>query len=231
MLAFLRDRTSDRKPLLFGCACCRRIWEYLHPSGTRVVELQELRIEGLDVTKELQVAIQEAQKYRDSDEGRMTEMSCSAAYAATSVREDYPGERGVWTASSATSCVQNTFYWIAYEAQSFESTEEQAREAGKDAELIEAQIQADILREIIGNPFQPIALDPAWQQSTVTALAQAAYDQRALPAGTLDPDRVNILADALEDAGCTDADILSHLRGLGPHVRGCWVVDLLLEKS
>jgi hypothetical protein len=65
----------------------------------------------------------------------------------------------------------------------------------------------------------------------VVALAQAAYEQRELPAGTLDMARLAVLADALEDAGCTDADLLSHLRGPGPHVRGCWAVDLILGKA
>jgi hypothetical protein len=65
----------------------------------------------------------------------------------------------------------------------------------------------------------------------VVALAQAAYEQRELPAGTLDIARIAILSDALEDAGCTDAELLGHLRGPGPHVRGCWAVDLLLGKG
>ena len=62
-------------------------------------------------------------------------------------------------------------------------------------------------------------------------LAEAAYTARSLPQGELDPARLAVLADALEDAGCTDADILGHLRGPGPHVRGCWVIDLLLGKQ
>ena len=62
-------------------------------------------------------------------------------------------------------------------------------------------------------------------------MAEAAYEQRELPAGTLDPARLTVLADALEDAGCADADLLGHLRGPGPHVRGCWAVDLLLGKG
>ncbi len=93
------------------------------------------------------------------------------------------------------------------------------------AELIE------LLRDIFGNPFRPVALDRAWLTSTVTMLAQAAYEDRRLPAGTLDPDRLAILADALEDAGCTDEAILSHCRNPGRHGRGCWPVDLLLERS
>ena len=64
----------------------------------------------------------------------------------------------------------------------------------------------------------------------MVALARAAYDQRELPAGTLDTARLAVLADALEDAGCANADILNHCRRPGVHVRGCWAVDLLLGK-
>jgi hypothetical protein len=84
--------------------------------------------------------------------------------------------------------------------------------------------QGPYLREIFGNPFRPVILNTAWRTSTVTALAQAIYEDRAF-------DRLPILADALEDAGCTDADILGHCRGGGEHVRGCWVVDLVLGKE
>jgi len=88
-----------------------------------------------------------------------------------------------------------------------------------------------LVRCLFGNPLMPVSLDPASRTPAVVSLAQAAYDERILPAGTLDPARLAVLADALEDAGCSDADLLSHLRGSGPHVRGCWVVDLLLEKE
>ena len=88
-----------------------------------------------------------------------------------------------------------------------------------------------LLRCIFGNPFRLVTLAPAWLTPTVLALAQAAYDDRVLPAGTLEPARLAVLADALADAGCTDGDLLTHLRGPGPHVRGCWVVDLLLGKE
>jgi hypothetical protein len=91
--------------------------------------------------------------------------------------------------------------------------------------------KADMLRCIFGKAFRHASLDPAWQTPQVVALAHAAYDHRDLPAGTLDPARLAVLADALEDTGCTDADLLGHLRGPGPHVRGCWAVDLLLGKG
>jgi hypothetical protein len=81
-----------------------------------------------------------------------------------------------------------------------------------------------VLLDLFGNPFRPITPNPSWLTPTVTSLAQGIYEDRAF-------DRLPILADALEDAGCTNADILEHCRGPGPHVRGCWVVDLLLDKS
>jgi hypothetical protein len=65
----------------------------------------------------------------------------------------------------------------------------------------------------------------------VVAVARAAYDERELPSGTLDGARLAVLTDALEESGCDQADLLAHLRGPGPHVRGCWAVDLILGKG
>jgi hypothetical protein len=97
-----------------------------------------------------------------------------------------------------------------------------------DAELA---AQASLLRDIIGTPFQRLSLSPGTWTPTVRTLAQAAYDERGLPGGQLDPARLTILADAFEEAGCDHADLLEHLRSPGPHVRGCFVLDLLLGKG
>ena len=84
---------------------------------------------------------------------------------------------------------------------------------------------AYIIREIFGNPFRSVVFDPSWRTSTVLALAQGIYDERAF-------DRMPILADALQDAGCDNDDILNHLRDpTAPHVRGCWALDLVLGKE
>jgi hypothetical protein len=77
---------------------------------------------------------------------------------------------------------------------------------------------AVLLRDVFGNPFRPVTLDPSWRTPTTLSLAHAASDERELPSGHLDNVR---LADALEEACCTDDTILSHLRSPGPHVRGC----------
>jgi hypothetical protein len=94
--------------------------------------------------------------------------------------------------------------------------------------------ECDLLRCIFGNPLRPVAVAAstlAWQGETVVQLAEAAYRHRLAPTGHLDNARLMILADALEEAGCHDADILGHCRGPGPHVRGCWLVDALRAKT
>ena len=84
-----------------------------------------------------------------------------------------------------------------------------------------------MLRCIFGNPFRPVTINPAWltwNDGTVQKVAQGIYVERAF-------DRLPILADALEEAGCTSQEILNHCRQPGEHVRGCWVVDLVLGKE
>jgi len=93
----------------------------------------------------------------------------------------------------------------------------------------EADIAAgsSLLRDIFGNPFRPVSVDPAWLQwkdGTVPKLAQAIYNDRRFQ-------DLPIVADALEKAGCTNQDILQHYRQSGEHVRGCWVVDVILGKK
>ncbi|MDB5308836.1 MAG: hypothetical protein JWO38_3038 [Gemmataceae bacterium] len=88
----------------------------------------------------------------------------------------------------------------------------------------EAAERCEILRCIFGNPFRPVTTDPSWLTSTVLSLARQMYESR-------DFSPMPILADALQDAGCDQPDILAHCRGDGPHVRGCWVVDLVLGKT
>jgi hypothetical protein len=81
-----------------------------------------------------------------------------------------------------------------------------------------------MMREVLANPFRPVTLDPAWRTPAVLQLAQTIYDDRAF-------DRLPILADALEEAGCASREVLDHCRGPAPHVRGCWPLDLILNKQ
>jgi hypothetical protein len=84
--------------------------------------------------------------------------------------------------------------------------------------------QAKLLREIFGDHLQHFAVDPKWLTPGVLKLTQTIYDERAL-------DQVPRLAEELEKAGCSNDEVLGHCRGTGAHVRGCWVVDLLLGKE
>jgi len=86
------------------------------------------------------------------------------------------------------------------------------------------KLQAAVFRDIVGNPFRPVAFDPRWRTVDAVGVARAIYDDRAFG-------RLPILADALMDAGCDDEHVLAHCRSRGPHTRGCWVVDLVLGKE
>jgi len=95
----------------------------------------------------------------------------------------------------------------------------------------EAAAQAELMRDIVGNPFGATDWSPNWLSPTVLAVAQEAYEDRELPSGTFAAVHLPVLADALEEAGCEDAPLLAHCRRGGPHVRGCWVVDRVLGRQ
>jgi hypothetical protein len=84
--------------------------------------------------------------------------------------------------------------------------------------------RARLLRDLIPSPFRSVTIDPRWLSPNVVALAGKIYDDRTF-------DHLPILADALEEAGCSNSDILNHCRQSGEHVPGCWVVDLILGKE
>ena len=98
----------------------------------------------------------------------------------------------------------------------------------KEAHATEESVLAGLARDLLGNPFRQVpAVDPTWlkrEAGAIHMLATGIYEQRAFH-------RLSLLADALADAGCTDAELLGHLRGPGPHVRGCWALDLILGRG
>jgi hypothetical protein len=158
-----------------------------------------------------------------------------AVLAETGDRRRAAAESASWAASwDATRKALRIGASDAAEAASLASwgaLTRSAVDAGLATERSPRGRLAWLARDIFGNPFRPVTLNPAWLTPQVVALAQAAYEHRDLPSGHLDPARLAVLADALEDAGCADADLLGHLRGPGEHVRGCWAVDLLLAKG
>ena len=217
MLEFVRDRASDRKRRLFTCACCRRVWDALTDERSRsAVEAAERYADGLAGREELAGKAEAAEAPASAvASARAREAVVSPVPHVTQAALAAAGERAEPTMRADATI------WAAW------ATSEATRVPDR-----ERRHQCALLRDLFGAvPFRSVTASPAWRSPQVVALAQAAYDQRELPSGTLDGARLAVLADALEEAGCTNADLLDHLRGPGPHVRGCWVMDLLLGKG
>src|SRR5262245_43383010 len=216
MLGFIRgdERNSlpERRSRLFGVACCRRLLRLIVDSRSlKALEMTERYADGAATSDELDAAYSEA-------------VEVEAYYA------EHPDRRH-GRRLEALGRAANAVAGGCHEHELAEGVAHEPLTAAEAAEITgEAAAQADLVREVFGNPFRPVALHPGWRTPTVTALATAAYDEPHRPAGTLDSTCLAVLADALEDAGCTDRAILDHLRGPGVHVRGCWCVDALLGK-
>jgi hypothetical protein len=211
MLKFLRRKATKRKLRLFACACCRQVWRMLKDEVSRqAVEISESFADGEVTAKGLAGAARKANE------------------AADLLRFEAPLSMRLAT-------------WAARDAADAAAmAAEKGLDAGRvaaTAEMVRAAItytparpkcQCALLRDLFGNPFHPQpALDPAWlawHDGTARKLAQAIYLERRFA-------DLPVLADALEEAGCSDADILNHCRQSAEHVRGCWVVDLLLGKE
>jgi hypothetical protein len=225
MLAFLRGRASERKQRLFASACCRRIWHLMEDERSRnAVEVAERYAEGLVGVGKLRAAYELAyEAYMDDgiDGDSIEEVIARIAVNLTVVDI---GEVATSATEAADAKAHVTVYGLG---ESDVDTTETTQAAYSAERFAERAVLCCYLRCIFGNPFQLISFDAsmlAWNDSAIPKLAESIYDDRAF-------DRLPLLADALEDAGCDDIDILSHCRTPGEHVRGCWVVDLLLGKS
>jgi hypothetical protein len=213
MLQFLRGKYNERRYRLFACACCRRIWGWMADERSRqAITVCEDFADGRVGNKKLKAARQAA---LDASWSRDTTAVNRAAMAALLACDRRCLQVAEWTPEYASNLLR--------------------QEQGDYAERIERITQCDLLRDIFGNPLQPTpTIAPSvltWNERTVVLLAQAIYEDRILPDGTLDKTRLAILADALEEAGCTNEEILAHCRSRSDHVRGCWVIDLLLGRA
>ena len=215
MLDFLKGKASDRKLRLFACACVRRAWHLLADSGRQAVEAAEAYADGMIDTETLKAASCAAHKPVDEE--------IEAANISWHGFSLSPPLSAADAAFEASNSMDSDITRHLVPLHAARAAQDALGSAGG-----ECAAQAVLLRDILGNPFHPPLPPPAailaWNDRTVHRITLAIYDERAF-------DRMTILADALQDAACTDADILSHLRGPGPHVRGCWVVDLLLGKE
>jgi hypothetical protein len=202
---------SDRKLRLFACVCCRRIWHLLtDPSSRRAVEVSERYADG-----------EASQEERDAADAA----GAAAAYAAADAADAAAaaGAAAAYAAADAAAALLRDVVGNPFGRPRITP----AVLAWDNARARERIAQAALLRDVVGNPFRRPSVAPAvlaWHGGTVPRLAAALYVERRF-------ERLPVLADALEEAGCTDVEILAHCRGPGPHVRGCWAVDLVLGKS
>jgi hypothetical protein len=164
-------------------------------------------------------------------DGEVDQDAVRREHAAATHRRGWAAAVGNWVARVAIRVVDPIFR-LHPEVR---KTMAAVREAGERAQRQTQEGQVLLLRCIFGNPFRPgPSMAPdwlTWNGGAVRRLAEDAYDLRHLPEGTLDVYRLALVADALEDASCTDAELLNHLRGPGPHVRGCWALDRVLGRK
>jgi len=210
---------GSRKKILFACSCCRLIRSSLNDERIRLgVEVLERYADGSAGSDELGMALRRAISAIepfDAIEPPRSRAIRQLPWVFRAVLDETRSEQvnvaGSFEEQVVTASVYRgapTFDEVARASVSLTAADSRAE-------------QAKLMHDIFGNPFRPISIDPPWLTSTVVDLAQAIHQEKAF-------DRMPTLADALADSGCESEEIIAHCLSQGPHVRGCWVIDLLL---
>lgn len=208
LLNWLRGWGSDRQFYLVAAGCVRQVEAHLSnerfrdllPLIERFADGQASRSELGRAHRQAQNEVQERIQALQREGLSLDRASKRWAADVAAAHAAMPG--GGWQAACSA-------LW-------------EAVRVGKRADLWPRQ--CDLLRDIFGNPFQPVVIETSWRTSNVLGVARHCYEERRF-------DNLPILADALADAACTHADILAHCRQPGEHARGCWVLDLLLGRK
>jgi hypothetical protein len=227
----LPQRGHDRRFRLFSCLCCRRVWDAIPEAVNKaaVVAVEEL-LEGRMSPVDAWSALCASSTVEHTDAGRK-EGYWIVKYLGRGFYKMTAGASSLIIANTTISmrdadyCLQgkNAFYCCYYDGVFL--TPFEWPQPMPVAVQSECAHQVAILRDIFGNPFRPVSFDPAWRTDTAVSLARTMYDSREFGA-------MLILADALQDAGCEDEQVLNHCRDANQvHVRGCWVCDLVLGKN
>lgn len=233
LVRFAADRLSPRRQRLLGVGFCRAVAHLIAPPA---VLLDALAL--YDDCAEHAVWPSEAEKARQRC--RIAAQEAYEEYRAAV--EGGPGRAGgqhvrcefAWAVSFIGVCplpLAEVGTRAAIAAEYAVNWRENGRSVSAGGLLLhggvkddQAEVMRGVVRDVVGNPFRPAAIAPDWRTDTVMLLARHMYDTREFGA-------MPILADALQDAGCTSDEILTHCRGPAPHFRGCWVVDALLGKT
>jgi hypothetical protein len=219
---------------LFACACCRHVWQLIPDVEFRdLIENAEQLGDGLvswsDVDSRYSALVRQGCPFDEAvapDFVRATIKSTEpGSYAMQAVllavngHAEHAAEQTVMAVAVSHRSISSRF---SVQTGGFDGYFNRIRTI-REAEKV---VQATFCRDIF-QPFRDSTIDGAcraWHSGAMAKLAESIHAARAF-------DRLPVLADALEEAGCTDAEILGHCRGPGPHVRGCWVVDLILGKE
>jgi hypothetical protein len=240
MLEGLRGTDSPRRLRLYACICLRKIWDLLVQADIHgLLELGERLIEGDGTWENLCAAATAAWRSgmhpsttgsTSVGPGSLRSHAIVAVYAGIASPSPWDAARTACDGAATVAHLDLATTLIG--SQDGNSANGMGLSDSYHAFRRE---QAHLLRDIFGNPFRPTPTVPSscldWADRTVVRIAERAYDQRILPRGDLDNNCLTILADALEDSGCRNSVVLSHLRSGGQHVRGCFVIDSLLSKA
>ena len=235
LLQFVRGKFSDRKLRLFAVACCRRIWQLIDDDRSRQAiviaeEFADGRVGAADLVDASMSAQAVADGVYESSFDTVPSLDPDWGYQAHEVAVDASSAAYACTSASEAnrtdveSAVSEAAQAVAHAAEPLrpESAYRSNTPQRLTARTNEIAAQAALFHDIIGNPFHPVTADSSWLTASVLTVAHAIYDDRCF-------EESPILADALEDAGCTHATLLDHLRSPGPHVRGCWALDAVLR--
>ncbi|AMV26912.1 hypothetical protein VT84_21100 [Gemmata sp. SH-PL17] len=203
MLTLLGSCTAERKLRLFTVACARLVWDHFTDNVMReAVVAAERCADGVPWESELK-------------------QYCNAMYRLPVERSRATGMNGftLWTADECAAY----FTALKTTAAGCGLVKFSSGIAWPLAVTLTGARQPALIRDIFGNPFRPVTFRSTWRSPAVVELASRMYESRDFGA-------MPILGDALQDAGCDSTDVLEHCRGPGPHVRGCWAVDLVLDR-
>lgn len=241
MLEYLQGKVSDRKLRLFGVACCYRIWHLLTDKlGKEAVEIAQRLAEGKHIDVDLVSFTEHVWNsgFAYIDGFNMDRESNGASHAVNAAYHCLPDVlprhafAGLDSLRPNLVRVPQEAAWAVAHSRRRENDDHLAIQADLvwQQELVAAfqqdlTEQVPMLHDIIGLlPFRLVTLDSSWLSSNVVAIARSIYDKRAFG-------EMPILADALEGTGCRSEAILNDCRKAGPHVRGCWAIDLLLGRE
>jgi len=222
MLDFLQGRISDRKLRLFAVACCRPYWHLLDARKRRAIEILERYADGGSTDKE----VRELARLFDKSDSEPAQLAVANAVMSL-LNPLLPADatRDAMFAAHHAARAAGKEAGLGWESSHEEGGAEHRESLpGAVARAQESQAQCRLLRDIVGDPFRPVAVDHAWNVPAVAARARTIYESRTF-------DRMLELALSLANAGCADNGILEHCRTPGPHVRGCWVLDVILGKA